>query len=55
MVKTKFLKIVCPRCGKKQIVYGKSSSRIKCTNCNKLLLQPTGGKTKIRAQIKEVL
>lgn len=52
---SRFVRIVCVRCGNKQIVYGKSSTRIKCMKCNKLLIKTSGGKVKIRAVVKEVL
>lgn len=52
---SRFVRIVCVRCGNKQIVYGKSSTRIKCAKCNKLLIKTSGGKVKIRAVVKEVL
>lgn len=55
MANTKFLKIKCPRCSSNQIVYGKSSTSIKCGICNYMLLKPKGGKAKIRAPVKEVL
>jgi len=51
MPNTKFLKIACPRCKNKQIIFGKSSLKIKCNKCNKLLVKTTGGKTKIRAKV----
>jgi len=50
----KFLRISCPRCGKSRIVYGKSSTNIKCDECNLLLLKTTGGKTKIMAFIRRI-
>ncbi|MEK6893728.1 MAG: 30S ribosomal protein S27e [Nanoarchaeota archaeon] len=53
--KGKFLKIACPRCKQKQIVFGKSSMQIKCSKCNHLLTRTRGGKTKIKAIVKEVL
>jgi len=53
--KSKFLKVACPRCKEKQILFGKSSLKVKCRKCNYLLTQPSGGKTKIRAGIKEIL
>jgi ribosomal protein S27E len=53
--KSKFLKILCPRCKKQKTVFGKSSTAVKCENCNYLLLKTGGGKSKIRAQVKEVL
>jgi len=51
----KFLKIACPRCQNEQMIYGKSSTKIKCDFCNKLLVKTTGGKTKVKAKIKEVI
>jgi len=51
----KFLKIMCPRCKHPRIIYGKSATKIKCAQCNKLLITPTGGKVKIKAAIKKVL
>ncbi|MDP3881465.1 MAG: 30S ribosomal protein S27e [Nanoarchaeota archaeon] len=53
--KSKFLKIVCPRCRQRHIVFGKSSLSIKCRKCNYLLTKPAGGKTKIRAMIEAIL
>ncbi|MBI2632579.1 30S ribosomal protein S27e [Candidatus Pacearchaeota archaeon] len=52
---SKFLKISCPRCKSKQIIFGKSSNKIKCLKCNYLLLKTMGGKAKIYAPVKEVL
>ena len=53
--KTKFLKISCPRCHNKQIIFGNSSFKVKCQVCNKLLIKTTGGKTKIKAKVEKVL
>jgi len=53
--KSKFLRIACPRCRQKQIIFGKSSMKIKCSQCNYMLVKTKGGKSKIRAPIKEVL
>lgn len=55
MEKGKFLKVKCPRCKKDKTVFGKSSTLVKCDSCNYLLLQTKGGKSRIRAQIKEVI
>jgi len=51
----KFLKVTCARCGNKQVIYGKSSTNVKCLKCNKLLVSPKGGKIKVKALIDEVL
>ena len=54
-IKAVFLKIMCSRCGNKQIIFGKSSTWIKCRKCNKLLVIPTGGKTKVKTFIRSVI
>jgi small subunit ribosomal protein S27e len=53
--KSRFLKIKCPRCNSQKIVFGKASTVVKCDKCNKLLIQPGGGKAKIKAKIKKIM
>jgi len=55
MVKNKFLKIACPRCSNAQIVFGAASIEVKCNNCGYLLNKSRGGKSKMRAKVKEIL
>jgi small subunit ribosomal protein S27e len=55
MKSSKFLKVSCPRCRKIQIIFSKSSIKLKCEGCNKLLAQTTGGKAKVKAQVKKLL
>ena len=55
MVESKFLRISCPRCRTKQVIFGKSSVKVKCRKCNYLLLKTLGGKVKIRARVNEIL
>ncbi|MBW2996221.1 30S ribosomal protein S27e [Candidatus Woesearchaeota archaeon] len=52
---SKFVKIRCPKCKNEQIIFGKSSSNIKCLVCGKILAEPQGGKSRIKARILEVL
>ena len=52
---SKFIKVRCPKCKNEQIVFGKSSTKINCLVCSRQLAEPTGGKTKIKARILEVL
>ena len=52
---SKFIKIRCPKCKNEQITFGKSSIEVKCLVCGKVLSQPTGGKSHVKAQILEVL
>ena len=51
----KFLEVICKRCGNKQVVYGKSTTDVKCLKCNKLLVKTGGGKAKIVTFIRRVL
>mgnify|MGYP001569451808 CR=1 FL=1 len=52
---SRFIKIRCTKCKNEQIVFGKAATKVKCLVCGKTLLEPTGGKGKIKAQILEVL
>jgi small subunit ribosomal protein S27e len=53
--KSKFVKVRCPKCKNEQIIFGKSASNIKCLVCENEIAEATGGKTKIKARILEVL
>ena len=52
---SKFVKIRCPKCKNEQIMFGKTSTKIMCLVCGKILAEPTGGKSKIKARVLEVL
>lgn len=52
---SKFIKIRCPKCKNEQIMFGKASSNIKCLVCGKELANPTGGKSRVKARVLEVL
>jgi len=52
---SKYVKIRCPKCKNEQIMFGKASSDVKCLVCGKDLAESTGGKSKIKARILEVL
>lgn len=53
--KSKFIKIRCPKCKNEQIIFGKTATNVKCLVCDKILARPTGGKSKIKSRILEVL
>lgn len=53
--KSRFIKIKCEKCKNEQIIFDKASSKIECLVCNEILATSTGGKTKIYAQVLEVL
>jgi small subunit ribosomal protein S27e len=50
--KSGFLKVRC-ECGNEQVIFGKLSMEVKCTKCDAVLGQPTGGKAAIIAEIVE--
>lgn len=52
---SKFIKVRCPKCKNEQIIFGKTSSVVKCLVCEKVIAEPTGGKSMIKARILEVL
>lgn len=52
---SKFIKIRCPKCKNEQIIFGRSSTLINCLVCGKVLAEPTGGKSRVKARILEVL
>ncbi len=52
---SKFVKIRCPKCKNEQIMFGKASSTVNCLVCSKVLAEPTGGKSRVKARVLEVL
>lgn len=52
MVKSKFLKLKC-KCGNEQVVFNKAATRVKCIKCNTSLLNTTGGKSEVKAEVIE--
>ncbi|MGQ4833311.1 MAG: 30S ribosomal protein S27e [Candidatus Asgardarchaeia archaeon] len=52
--RSRFLKVKC-ECGNEQIVFNRSSTKVTCNVCGKVLVEPTGGKSIIKAEIIEVL
>ena len=52
---SRFIKVRCSKCKNEQIIFGKASTKVKCILCQKTLAETTGGKSKIKAHILEVL
>jgi len=52
---SKFIKVRCPRCKNEQVIFGKASTKVKCLVCGKMLVEPTGGKSRIKSRVLEVL
>ena len=54
-MKGRFIKVRCSKCANEQIIFGKSSSSVKCLVCGTPVAEPSGGKAKIKAKIIEIL
>lgn len=52
---SKFVKVRCPKCKNEQIIFGKAAININCLVCGKVLAEPTGGKSRVKSRILEVL
>ena len=54
--KSKFIRVKCPKCKTSHIIFGKSSTRVKCLKCpNTTLALPSGGNAKLHSRVEEVL
>lgn len=52
---TKFLKVVCSKCKNEQVIFNKAASQVKCLVCNSILAEPTGGKSKVKTKVIQVM
>lgn len=51
----KFIKVRCTKCKNEQIIFGRSSTDVKCLVCGTSLANPTGGKAKIKTKVIEII
>lgn len=52
---SKFLIVMCPSCGNKQVVFNHVKTRVQCRVCKSVLAEPTGGKAKILGKVEREL
>ena len=55
MKKSKFVKVKCPDCEAKQIIFDHPSTLVECIVCGRTLCIPTGGKGDIKAEVVQIL
>ncbi|MCD6522391.1 MAG: 30S ribosomal protein S27e [Candidatus Diapherotrites archaeon] len=55
LTRTKFIRVKCSECGSEQNTFSSASMKVKCKTCGKILVEPTGGKAKIKDKIVKVL
>lgn len=51
--KSKFLRVICPKCKNEQVVFSKASTLVKCLKCNEVIAEPTGGEARIKGKVLE--
>jgi small subunit ribosomal protein S27e len=52
---SKFIRVECPDCSNRQIIFTNCATRIQCQACGSTLAVPTGGKGDIKAKVVEVV
>ena len=52
---SKFIKVRCPKCKNEQIIFGKTATKVDCLVCGKVVAEPSGGKSRVKARVLEVL
>jgi len=52
---SKFVRVKCPKCKHSQVIFGKSATQVRCVRCKQTISKTSGGKTKIRAKVENVL
>lgn len=53
--RSNFLKVKCQKCGNEHIVFERSSTILKCDVCEEVIVEPSGGKAKIKGEIIQPL
>jgi len=53
--KSRFLRVKCDDCGNEQIVFNRAATQVRCLVCERILVEPKGGKTLIKTKILDVL
>jgi small subunit ribosomal protein S27e len=54
-MESRFVKVKCQKCKNEQTIFGKASSKVKCTVCETIISEPSGGKSRIKGKIIEIL
>jgi len=53
--RSRFIRVKCPDCGSEQVIFDSASTVVKCTVCDGVLAEPSGGRAKIRGEILDIL
>ncbi|WP_457591591.1 30S ribosomal protein S27e [Geoglobus sp.] len=52
---SRFLKVKCPDCENEQVVFDHASTHVKCLVCGRTLVEPTGGRARLKAEVLQAL
>lgn len=50
-----FIRVKCSKCGNEQVIFDRPSIRPRCSVCDEVLAEPTGGKAKVKSEVTQVL
>lgn len=51
----RFVKVACPDCSHKQILFARASTAVSCATCGKTLAEPQGGRARLHGEILDEL
>jgi small subunit ribosomal protein S27e len=54
-VHARFVKVACPDCSHKQILFARTSTQVSCATCGKTLAEPRGGRALLHGEILDEL
>ncbi len=52
---SRFVKVACPDCSHKQILFARASTQVDCSTCGKTLAIPRGGRARLFGEILDEL
>jgi len=52
---SKFLEVECMKCGEKNIVFNKASTKVACRKCGETIAEPAGGFATIMGKVLKEL
>ncbi len=50
-----FIRVKCAKCGNEQVIFDRPSIPPRCSTCDELLAEPTGGKAKLKSEVMQIL
>ncbi len=53
--RSRFLKVICKKCGNEQIIFDRAATIVKCLKCGEVLAEPTGGVARLKTKVVSVL